>query len=406
MKNVTRVLLVLGMVGTLSLSAFGDEAQPSAAPLTTVSAQQIAQAREAGPKGLAEIMAAYRRDGAPGLEDAVDQVAAQKDAIYSRLYWYTDMTKAKAAAAQEGKKIIYLRLLGKLTDEYSCANSRYFRSVLYADPVVSARMRENFILVWESERPVPVVTIDYGDGRVIKRTLTGNSIHYILDSNGTVIDAMPGLYSPEAFMKVLDQVKTFEPGKAKKYHQAVINGLAEEYKPIEQKRRAARVAEMEASRPVRTASRAMALSVTKTSGEAALFRGLSYENNRALADALRDVEWSEWEAEGAKRPVTLSPESTQLITRKLKEQDNSPGRLTEIIAQFQRNIAADTARNQAVLRPHVHRLLEIESYANDVTKLNEVVYSSVFNTPRTDPWLGLVDPNAYVALSAVPDAKK
>src|SRR5207248_2714181 len=125
---------------------------------------------------------------------AVDAVAAQRGAVWSRMYWYTDLDRAEAAAREQGKPILYLRLMGKLTDEYSCANSRFFRTVLYSSRQVSEMLRTQFVLVWSSERPVPVVTIDYGDGRTLKRTLTGNSIHYVLDSRGQVFDALPGLF--------------------------------------------------------------------------------------------------------------------------------------------------------------------------------------------------------------------
>ena len=47
---------------------------------------------------------------------------------------------------------------------------------------------------------MPVITVDYGDGRVLKRTVTGNSIHYIITSQGQVIDARPGLYDPKTFV--------------------------------------------------------------------------------------------------------------------------------------------------------------------------------------------------------------
>ena len=57
------------------------------------------------------------------------------------------------------------------------------------------------MLHWQSVRPVPTVTIDFGDGRKLERTLTGNSIHYILDSQGRPIDALPGLYGPQAFLR-------------------------------------------------------------------------------------------------------------------------------------------------------------------------------------------------------------
>src|SRR5207249_11634773 len=84
----------------------------------------------------------------------------------------------------------------------------FFGTTLYPDPTVSKLLRENFILHWSSERPVPVVTIDFGDGRIIKRTITGNSIHYVLDEQARPIDALPGLYSADMFVrKLTDAIK-------------------------------------------------------------------------------------------------------------------------------------------------------------------------------------------------------
>ena len=57
------------------------------------------------------------------------------------------------------------------------------------------------MLHWKSVRPVPKITIDFGDGRVVERTITGNSIHYVLDADGNVIDGIPGLYGPRAFLQ-------------------------------------------------------------------------------------------------------------------------------------------------------------------------------------------------------------
>ena len=68
------------------------------------------------------------------------------------------------------------------------------------------------MLHWKSVRPVPKITIDFGDGRVVERTITGNSIHYVLDADGTVIDAVPGLYGPKAFLERLDEAAAVEKG--------------------------------------------------------------------------------------------------------------------------------------------------------------------------------------------------
>ena len=39
--------------------------------------------------------------------------------------------------------------------------------------------------------PAPRITIDFGDGRQIVRTITGNSIHYVLTSDGQEIAGIP-----------------------------------------------------------------------------------------------------------------------------------------------------------------------------------------------------------------------
>jgi hypothetical protein len=71
---------------------------------------------------------------------------------------------------------------------------------------VSQLLREHFVLHWQSVRPVPKLTIDFGDGRKMERTLTGNSIHYVMDSDGRVIDALPGMYGPGAFRRELERI--------------------------------------------------------------------------------------------------------------------------------------------------------------------------------------------------------
>src|SRR5690606_23913003 len=58
-----------------------------------------------------------------------------------------------------------------------------------------------------SERPVPRISIDFGDGRTLERTITGNSVHYVLDAQGRPLDAIPGLYAPTAFLEQLQSAR-------------------------------------------------------------------------------------------------------------------------------------------------------------------------------------------------------
>ena len=151
----------------------------------------------AGVQALLDLAAADPAAGrSPGFDAALDAVCAQHDCAASHLYWYTDLAAARAEAERTGKPILSLRLLGRLDEELSCANSRFFRAVLYPDPQIAGLLRDRFVLHWESVRPVPKVTIDFGDGRRLVGTVTGNSIHYVLDSHGRLVDGLPGLNGP------------------------------------------------------------------------------------------------------------------------------------------------------------------------------------------------------------------
>ena len=162
--------------------------------------------RARGPLGLTALIQEAKSAGRfdAQLDPVIDRVAAQRYARYSGLYWHTDLEQAKARAKAEKKPILSLRLLGDLRDDLSCANSRYFRVVLYPDPLVPATLQSRFVLHWSSERPAPKLTVDYGDGRKLVRTVTGNSVHYVLDAQGRTIDAIPGVISQRAFFSELD----------------------------------------------------------------------------------------------------------------------------------------------------------------------------------------------------------
>jgi hypothetical protein len=215
----TKYILLAAAVFLLSSTIFatGRSADELAALAisdnSSVSASAISELRTMGIAGLDALFVKYAADidrfAKSGdadtnwrrIANALDTVGMQKDAYTSHLYWYTDLDKALEAAKKEHKPVLTLRLLGNLNEEFSCANSRLFRATLYSNADISKYLRENYILHWKSVRPAPRITIDFGDGRKIERTITGNSIHYILDSNGNIIDALPGLYTPAIFLK-------------------------------------------------------------------------------------------------------------------------------------------------------------------------------------------------------------
>jgi hypothetical protein len=60
-------------------------------------------------------------------------------------------------------------------------------------------------------------------------------------------------------------------------------------------------------------------------------------------------------------------------------------------------MALDTVRNEYLLQPKIYEWLLSSSF-NDVESLNERVYSQLFLTPSSDPWLGLAPGDAYTAI--------
>lgn len=155
--------------------------------------------RALGPTGVGAYVARFGRGPAPEL----DRICAQHAAHTSLLYWFTDLAAAIAEARRTRRPILSLRLLGRLDQPRSCANSRFFRRLLYPHPQINRLLRDHFVLHWQSVRPVPIVTIDFGNGKVLTRTLTGNSVHVVLDATGRPVDALPGLVAPDVFVAQL-----------------------------------------------------------------------------------------------------------------------------------------------------------------------------------------------------------
>jgi hypothetical protein len=79
--------------------------------------------------------------------------------------------------------------------------------VLFSKQNVADFINAQFEPVWESVRPVPIVQINFGDDRVITRTLHGNILTAVCDAEGRMLDALPGIYTEKAYLDRLDQLR-------------------------------------------------------------------------------------------------------------------------------------------------------------------------------------------------------
>jgi hypothetical protein len=74
---------------------------------------------------------------------------------------------------------------------------------LFSKTDVAEYVNKNFEPAWESVRPVPIVKIDFGGGNVLTRTLHGNIATYLCAADGTVLDLVPGIYTPDVYKQRL-----------------------------------------------------------------------------------------------------------------------------------------------------------------------------------------------------------
>jgi hypothetical protein len=388
------------------------------------SQQAIAELRAMGQKGLDTLFEVYQAEikqqaGNESatwqrISDALDRVSQQRNSYASRLYWYTDFEKAQAASLASGKPILSLRLLGNLSEEYSCANSRFFRTVLYANKTVSDVLRERFVLHWKSVRPAPRVTIDYGDGRKLERTLTGNSIHYILDTQGRVVDALPGLYGPQAFLRGIEQAETVVKQTAgqteeernkllNRYHRDRVDAITKAWTadagkvggkiPESIVRDAAEGQSFDARVAARTA-------MSKAMSELTIINAISYDVVQ-LQGATDDAVWDKI-AKLHSEDARLDKDSIALIRRQSSGEQKTQltdEQLSNLVRRFEHFLAFDTIRNEYTMHARLHAWLAGRfMWRMDVEQLNEKVYKDLFLTPSSDPWLGLYSPDTYSAL--------
>ncbi len=384
--------------------------------------QQIAQLRSQGSAGLQRFLQDHAQElkattglPTPTLRKQLDALCKQRDCHASQLYWHTDFAKAQAAAKASNKPILSLRLLGNLDDELSCANSRFFRVALYPNAQVSQYLRDRFVLHWQSVRPAPVMTIDFGDGRQIKRTVTGNSIHYVLNADGQPIEALPGLYGPQAFLQHLQRADELWQQTAnlnesdrqqalQTYHQRRLEAIQSAWV---QNLQTAGIEDVPALQTLPTSNAPTAIdaapiAVGKAMVEIPLVSSamslsmLANQNRTQLDQATEPQTWGK--LAGFHADLARLDENSKSLMRSKHTAYRAPEQLAKTVQNFEQAMAIDTVRNEYLLHSRLHQWFVEANRTGTIDQLNEKVYAELFLTPSSDPWLGLVSPDIYSAI--------
>lgn len=403
----------------------------------------VERLRESGAAGLDALIGEYHSvPDRPVAEDAawralIDEVAGQRDAHYGGLFWRRDMQTALAQAEASGKPVLSLRLLGELTSEYSCANSRLFRTLLYADPELATWLESNFVLHWSSERPVPRVEIDFGDGRVVERTITGNSAHFVLDAHGRTIDVIPGLWSAPSFRAALESSlalhERLAPFQSKprwqtqlaEHHEGRFAAAAKQLND-ELSRARGEPQDLLATRawlasPPGDGEAVPALvAVPMAVAKAKIEKPILAAAPGVLGGAGANAKWlPEHAAVGPRddlermligarvagefvlHPNTLAIIAAERPLEGLVPEDQRADVQAQLLQSLRVSIQQDTGKNALELHPRVHAELAArarDGRSLDFADVDEWVYAQLFETPAQDPWLGLVNPTVYTGL--------
>jgi hypothetical protein len=423
------VSMLVPFLGAKAAPNLADLARAARSGSAAEAADAVAALRQAGPAGM-EAMLAACTNGSCG--DVLDRVCGVHDCADIRLFWYTDLDAAKAAARATGKPILSLRLMGRLDEEFSCANSRFFRTVFYNNREINQILRDRYILHWRSVRPVPKVTIDFGDGNRLEQTLTGNSIHYVLDSRGRLLEPLPGLYGPAAFRSALDRIEQAARtaarlddaefarwitarhqkqlyDRATAFNQALANLPLEPLPPAPPAPAPdpdpapdPAIATVPTARDPWAVLRTVPGVLTDRINVGGLETGSKSAGERSILQALLDVGDDQLRALAPLHRIRihLDPASRDFLLRKQGITD--PQEAKRLVDAFETTVALDEVINEyrtrpAILKalsdPKVQASLELETF-------NQWVYEDVFRTPLSDPWLGLAPKGVYGALPA------
>jgi hypothetical protein len=273
-------------------------------------------------------------------------------------------------------------------------------------------------------RPVPRVTIDFGDGRKLERTVTGNSAHYVLDAKGRPLDVLPGLYGPQAFRAWLKRSQELASRATSavdaewtlaEYHakrlQAIdialrrdVESLAPQLLPAREQ--AVELVALTRSSAEPTAIQAMARAGAKTQAELPIVKAIAPSEEVMAAQS--EEFWRQVAARHA-GAAKLDEASVELVRRQNPEARRAGARATtkarvedpilRLVRRFEEAMALDTVKNEYTLHRRVHAWFVTGEAPAEVDALNERVYAELFLTPSSDPWLGLAPANVYTALT-------
>lgn len=234
--------------------------------------------------------------------------------------------------------------------------------MLFSHEELSAFVSATFEPVWEKVRAAPQVTVDFGDGRVVRRTLHGNVLTWVLDAEGRAIDVLPGVMTTAAYRARLEEAALLAAWTAS----------------LPEDERASRLRGAHAEQARRVAAGETPLRVERRAGgrlDAAKFEVEAPVEFVLTAPAPAEPPRQTLAADVAKRRVELPTEG--LVPR------------APAAAAGDALLVEDTRVNTTTRRAAAHALLAKDALTVLGPDVTRRTYSEVLGVDLDDPWLGL-----------------
>jgi len=239
--------------------------------------------------------------------------------------------------------------------------------VSLSNPAVAALISSRFEPAWQSVRDAPQVTIDFGGGRILRRTLHGNIATFICAPDGTTLDVVPGLYDAATYTTRLTDALALAAAYAK---------WPEDARPQLLRKHHASAA----SQPAPDAGALRLLSKSRAE--------LPTEN--VIGDRPQQA-GSPIEARSSKTTIEIPTEHALGSSQSKRRAEAPVERIvvapdgTRVNLNF---LARDTVHNETVRRPLISAILA-EAGRHTPESLTRRIYREVLHADLDDPYLGL-----------------
>lgn len=265
-------------------------------------------------------------------------------------------------------------------------------------------LSKQVIPCWESLGPVPKVTIDFGSGKKLHRTLGGNIVLYLLLPDGRVVDAFPGVYTSTDFLEelhpALDFVRDFgfdvPSDSITNWHverTSLIRpaaGSKREYLEDVPSARDPWVIIDQTSGIDSDRYNVAGSNAGKAASESGLLRALGA---KPLSAKPRDRKKVDPWIISEKNPDKLKAyDEFEKLTGQIEDLSKRPmtaGMLKSLFPNRQEIVQEDSKFNRKFTRSAVHLMFASSTRLPEINEVRDMIYKKILHIPIDDPYLGL-----------------